>query len=59
MLLFPALAVLIAVLSFNLLADTWRDWLAPRTRAQLEVASLSRCKAPPKDRSCVKSLQSL
>jgi hypothetical protein len=24
------------------LGDAWRDWLDPRTRAQLEVASLSR-----------------
>jgi len=30
-----------AVLSFNLLVDAWRDWLDPRTRAQLEVANPS------------------
>ena len=42
MVVFPALAVMIAVLSFNLLGDAWRDWLDPRTRAQLEVAHLSR-----------------
>jgi len=34
--------VTIAVLSFNLLGDAWRDWLDPRTRAQLEFANLSR-----------------
>jgi hypothetical protein len=28
---FPALAVMIAVLTFNLLGDAWRDWLDPRT----------------------------
>jgi peptide/nickel transport system permease protein len=42
MVVFPALAVMIAVLSFNLLGDAWRDWLDPRTRAQPEVANLSR-----------------
>ena len=42
MVVFPALAVMVAVLSFNLLGDAWRDWLDPRTRAQLEVAHLSR-----------------
>jgi hypothetical protein len=40
MVAFPALAVMIAVLSFNVLGDAWRDWLDPRTRTQLEVASL-------------------
>jgi hypothetical protein len=33
---------MIAVLSSNLLRDAWRDWLGPRSRAQLEVANLSR-----------------
>jgi ABC-type dipeptide/oligopeptide/nickel transport system permease subunit len=33
---------MIAVLSFNLLGDAWRYWLAPRMRSQLEVAHLSR-----------------
>ena len=35
MILFPALAVMLAVLAFNLLGDAWRDWLDPRTRSQL------------------------
>jgi peptide/nickel transport system permease protein len=39
---FPALAVMTAVLAFNLLGDAWRDWLDPRTRAQLIVLDLSR-----------------
>ncbi len=39
---FPALAVMTAVLAFNLLGDAWRDWLDPRTRAQLVVMDLSR-----------------
>ena len=30
-----ALAVMIAVLSFNLLGDAWRDWLDPRPRTQM------------------------
>ena len=38
----PALAVMTAVLSFNLLGDASRDWLDPRTRAQLQVAHPSR-----------------
>jgi hypothetical protein len=29
MVVFPALAVMIAVLSFNLLGGAWRDWLDP------------------------------
>jgi ABC-type dipeptide/oligopeptide/nickel transport system permease subunit len=33
---------MMAVLSFNLLGDAWRDWLDLRTRAQLQVAHLSR-----------------
>src|SRR6266849_6423811 len=32
---FPALAVMTAVLAFNLLGDAWRDWLDPRTRSQI------------------------
>ena len=39
---FPALAVMLAVLSFNLLGDAWRDWLDPRTRAALQAAEASR-----------------
>ncbi len=35
MVVFPALAVILAVLSFNLLGDAWRDWLDPRTRSQI------------------------
>jgi len=42
MVVFPALAVMTAVLAFNLLGDAWRDWLDPRTRAQLAVAELTR-----------------
>jgi len=33
--LFPALGIMAAVLSFNLLGDALRDWLDPRTRAFL------------------------
>jgi peptide/nickel transport system permease protein len=39
---FPALAVMIAVLSFNLLVDAWRDWLDPRARSQMAVAEVTR-----------------
>ena len=35
MVVFPALAVMTAVLTFNLLGDAWRDWLDPRTRSQM------------------------
>lgn len=35
MTIFPALAVVMAVLAFNLLGDAWRDWLDPRTRSQM------------------------
>jgi peptide/nickel transport system permease protein len=38
MVVFPALAVVLAVLAFNLLGDAWRDWLDPRTRAQMAAA---------------------
>jgi len=40
--IFPALAVMIAVLAFNLLGDAWRDWLDPRTRTQMATLELSR-----------------
>jgi len=40
--IFPALAVMTAVLAFNLLGDAWRDWLDPRTRSQLQTAELLR-----------------
>jgi peptide/nickel transport system permease protein len=40
--IFPALAVIIAVLAFNLLGDAWRDWLDPRTRAHLLTIDLTR-----------------
>jgi peptide/nickel transport system permease protein len=42
MAVFPALAVMTAVLAFNLLGDTWRDWLDPRTRSQMAVIELTR-----------------
>src|SRR5271163_3591271 len=35
MVIFQALAVMTAVLAFNLLGDAWRDWLDPRTRSQM------------------------
>jgi len=41
MVLFPALAVVLAVLAFNLLGDAWRDWLDPRTRSQMAAAEHS------------------
>jgi peptide/nickel transport system permease protein len=37
MVVFPALAVMLAVLAFNLLGDAWRDWLDPRTRSQMNA----------------------
>lgn len=37
MVIFPALAVILAVLAFNLLGDAWRDWLDPRTRSQMDA----------------------
>ena len=40
--LFPALAVMAAVLAFNLLGDALRDWMDPRMRAYLIVTSLAR-----------------
>lgn len=42
MVVFPALAVMTAVLAFNLLGDAWRDWLDPRTRSQMAVIELTR-----------------
>jgi len=42
MVVFPAAAVLLAVLAFNLLGDAWRDWLDPRTRSQLSALERSR-----------------
>jgi peptide/nickel transport system permease protein len=42
MLIFPALVVILAVLSFNLLGDAWRDWLDPRTRSQMTALESSR-----------------
>jgi peptide/nickel transport system permease protein len=40
--IFPAVAVMIAVLAFNLLGDAWRDWLDPRTRSQMAAMELMR-----------------
>ena len=40
--IFPALAVMTAVLAFNLLGDALRDWLDPRMRAHLIVTTLAR-----------------
>jgi peptide/nickel transport system permease protein len=42
MVVFPALAVMAAVLAFNLLGDALRDWADPRTRALLVVMELLR-----------------
>jgi len=42
MVVFPALAVMTAVLSFNLLNDAWRDWLDPQTRAHMAAREFSR-----------------
>ncbi|HEV2288753.1 MAG TPA: ABC transporter permease [Candidatus Acidoferrales bacterium] len=42
MVVFPALAVMSAVLAFNLLGDALRDWMDPRTRAFLAVTDLAR-----------------
>ena len=42
MVVFPALAVVLAVLAFNLLGDAWRDWLDPRTRSQMNAVEQSR-----------------
>jgi peptide/nickel transport system permease protein len=40
--IFPALAVVLAVLAFNLLGDALRDWLDPRMRSYLIVSSVPR-----------------
>jgi peptide/nickel transport system permease protein len=40
--IFPALAVMTAVLAFNLLGDALRDWMDPRLRAYLTVTDLAR-----------------
>ena len=40
--IFPAAAIMIAVLAFSLLGDALRDWLDPRMRSYLAVASLPR-----------------
>jgi len=40
--IFPAMAVMTAVLAFNLLGDAWRDWLDPRTRSQMAALEHSR-----------------
>jgi peptide/nickel transport system permease protein len=40
--LFPALAVMLAVLAFNLLGDALRDWMDPRMRSYLIVTSMNR-----------------
>ncbi|HWG59044.1 MAG TPA: ABC transporter permease [Candidatus Acidoferrales bacterium] len=40
--IFPALAVMTAVLAFNLLGDALRDWMDPRMRAYLVVTALAR-----------------
>jgi len=42
MVVFPALAVMSAVLAFNLLGDAWRDWLDPRTRSQMMAIDSTR-----------------
>lgn len=42
MVIFPALAVLLAVLGFNLLGDAWRDWLDPRTQTALKSVEHTR-----------------
>jgi peptide/nickel transport system permease protein len=42
MVVFPAVAVMTAVLAFNLLGDAWRDWLDPRTRSQMAALESSR-----------------
>jgi len=40
--LFPALAIMTAVLAFNHLGDALRDWMDPRMRSYLIVTSLAR-----------------
>ncbi len=40
--IFPALAIMAAVLAFNLLGDALRDWMDPRMRSFIAVTSLAR-----------------
>jgi peptide/nickel transport system permease protein len=42
MVIFPALAIMVAVFAFNLLGDALRDWMDPRMRSYLIVTSLAR-----------------
>jgi peptide/nickel transport system permease protein len=42
MVIFPTLAIMVAVLAFNLLGDALRDWMDPRMRSYLIVTSLAR-----------------
>jgi peptide/nickel transport system permease protein len=42
MVIFPALAVMTAVLAFNLLGDALRDWMDPRIRSYLVITDLAR-----------------
>jgi peptide/nickel transport system permease protein len=42
MVIFPALAIMSAVLAFNLVGDALRDWLDPKTRAEMVRVELSR-----------------
>jgi peptide/nickel transport system permease protein len=42
MIVFPALGIMAAVLSFNLLGDALRDWLDPKTRSFLITQDLAR-----------------
>jgi peptide/nickel transport system permease protein len=45
--IFPALAIMAAVLAFNLLGDALRDWLDPRTRAFLMTLDVRGAAWPP------------
>jgi ABC-type dipeptide/oligopeptide/nickel transport system permease subunit len=40
--IFPVLAVMLAVLAFNLLGDARRDWLDPRMHSQMAAFQLTR-----------------
>jgi peptide/nickel transport system permease protein len=42
MVIFPALAIMLAVLAFNLLGNALRDWMDPHMRSFLIVTSLTR-----------------
>jgi peptide/nickel transport system permease protein len=46
MVIFPSLAIMSAVLAFNLLGDALRDWLDPRMRAFLILGSLPALNEP-------------